>query len=368
MTRPLRILHVVISLGPASPEYNEHCLPVAQERDLAICSFLKAKIVPPPHIMLFEGDGTLRGFWRAMNSALQAGNYDVIHVHQQQIGALLLLIKLVRWKSLANMVCTIHNSWQSFRLRNKALLIPVLAFFPKIVLCSKSALESMPLQRLLRGNRVTVVQNGVDTARVHRVLATFPEDSQDDRFKIVCVGRLISRKNPATILQAFNRLHESHSTLVYVGDGDLRQALLDKARGVGIGERVTVTGLVQRDDVYRYAAQGDVCVSASRGEGLPVAVLETMACGRPVILSDIPPHREIVAGVDFVPLIAPDDIDGFARQLRRLRELSPEQRAVMGDSCRRLVEERFSLQAMHRGYDDVYREVMPRHIRRKKAP
>jgi glycosyltransferase involved in cell wall biosynthesis len=364
MTRPLRILHVVISLEPTSSEYNEHCLPVAQERDLAICSFLKARVLLQPPIKLFEGDGTLRGFWRALKRALQDGDYDVIHAHEQQIGTLLLLIKVVRWKSLANMVCTIHNSWQSFRLRNKALLIAVLALFPKIVLCSRSAFESLPLLRLLGSNRVSVVQNGVDTARVYRVLENFQGDSRDDRFSIVCVGRLISRKNPATVLQAFNRLHDSHSTLVYVGDGDLRQHLLDEARRVGVEERVTVTGVVERDDVYRYAAQSDVYVSASRGEGLPVAVLEAMACGRPVILSDIPPHREITAGEDFVPLIAPDDVDGFTRQLNRFSKLSQEQRAIIGNSCRRLVESRFSLRAMHRGYDDVYREVMHRPLSR----
>jgi glycosyltransferase involved in cell wall biosynthesis len=360
MTRPIRVLHIVISLGPTSPEYNEHCLPVARERDLAICSFLTSTILPQPPIRLFEGDGTVRGFWRAVKTALRDGEYDVIHAHEQQIGVLLLLIKLVHRKSLANMVCTIHNSWQSFRLRNKALLIVVLALFPRIVVCSKSAFESLPLRRLLGGDRITVVQNGVDTARVDRVLANFRGDTRDDRFDIVCIGRLISRKNPATLLQAFNLLDESDSMLVYVGDGNLRQGLLDEARSLGVGERVTVTGLVERDDVYRYAARGDVCVSASRGEGLPVAVLEAMACGRPVILSDIPPHREIAEGVDFVPLIAPDDVDGLTRQLYRFSKLSREQRAAIGNSCRRLVEERFSLRAMHRSYDEVYREVMRR--------
>jgi glycosyltransferase involved in cell wall biosynthesis len=364
MTRPLRILHVVISLEPTSSMYNEHCLPVAQERNLAICSFLRAGILLQPPIKLFEGDGTLRGFWRALKRALQDGDYDVIHAHEQQIGTLLLLIKVVRWKSLANMVCTIHNSWQSFRLRNKALLIAVLALFPKIVLCSRSAFESLPLLRLLGSNRVSVVQNGVDTARVYRVLENFQGDSRDDRFTIVCVGRLISRKNPATVLRALNRLHDSHILLVYVGDGDQRQRLFDEARRVGVEGRVTVTGVVERDDVYRCIAQGDVYVSASRGEGLPIAVLEAMACGLPVILSDIPPHREIAAGVDFVPLIAPDDVDGFTRQLHRFSELSQEQRAIIGNSCRRLVEERFSLHAMHRGYDDVYREVMHRRLSR----
>ena len=93
------------------------------------------------------------------------------------------------------------------------------------------------------------------------------------------------------------------------------------------------------------------------GEGLPVAVLEAMACGSPVILSDIPPHREIAEGVDFIPIVMTNDISGFASEITKFYEMSPSERAEIGKKCRALVENKFSLDAMHAGYDEVYASV-----------
>jgi glycosyltransferase involved in cell wall biosynthesis len=85
--------------------------------------------------------------------------------------------------------------------------------------------------------------------------------------------------------------------------------------------------------------------------------MEAMACGRPVVLSDIPPHREIAEGVDFIPLIRPDDVAGFAREIKRFKEMSVPERTMIGQKCRKLIEERFSLPIMHAGYKKVYAKI-----------
>ena len=96
-------------------------------------------------------------------------------------------------------------------------------------------------------------------------------------------------------------------------------------------------------------------------EGLPVAVLEALACRTPMVLSDIPPHREIAHGVDFIPLLPPDDIVGFAREITRYRHMSASERADIGDKCRKLVEDRFSLASMHATYGKIYAQVLNGH-------
>jgi glycosyltransferase involved in cell wall biosynthesis len=80
------------------------------------------------------------------------------------------------------------------------------------------------------------------------------------------------------------------------------------------------------------------------------------------LLSDIPPHREIAEGVDFIPLIQPDDVAGFAREIKRFREMPPADRAAIGQKCRKLVEERFSLDAMHAGYSAIYAQLLDRPV------
>lgn len=354
--RRLRLLHVSVVVGALTAQYNEHCLPLAKERDISICCFFKASITPPSEITLFEGDGTLRGFVRALRNALDRGPYDAVHAHAPQTAAILVLVDVARRRSMGKGVLTVHNSFHNLRLKNQILLFPVSFFLDDIVFCSYAALRSLPRPvRWVTHGKTSVIQNGVDTDRVDGALARVKGARTRDRFVVVSAGRLIPRKNAATSLRAFHQLGDENSDLVYVGDGESRQGLVEEVRRRGLQDRVTVTGLVERDDVYRYIAASDVYVSTSFGEGLPVAVLEAMVCGTPVILSDIPPHREIAAEAGFIPLIPPDDVEGFARQLQRFKEMSSEQRAAIGRRCRRSVVDRFSLRAMHAAYAAIYR-------------
>jgi glycosyltransferase involved in cell wall biosynthesis len=359
--RPLSILHLIMSLRSTNGQYNEHCLPLAKQRSLAICCFFKASIEPIPEIAVFEGDGTIRGFWHALRRALESRSFDVIHAHSPHTGVILLVANLMLRKTRSKSICTIHNSYRSYRLRNQVLLFPIFALFPRIVLCSNAAFESMPrLLRSLGRGRIDVIQNGVDIDRIDDVLRTFDRRPRGDGFTVISVGRILERKNPIALLRGFERSRDPDSRLIYVGDGDLRSQLLGEVDRLGLGSKVTITGLVDRDDVYRHLASGDVSVSVSHSEGLPVAVLEAMACGSPVILSDIPPHREIAGDVSFVPLIPSDDVGALARELRRLKEMSPEQKVDLGERCKRLVEQRFSLRMMHLSYERIYGRIIRR--------
>jgi glycosyltransferase involved in cell wall biosynthesis len=361
-SRPLSILHVVAAVGPTNGQYNEHCLPLAHARRIAICSVTPATVTPPPEIALFEGDGTARGFARALRRAFAAADYDVVHAHAAVAGAGLLAANVLARRSMSNTVYTVQNCYRNYKLRNRVLLYLMFAAFARVVFCSNAVERSMPwtLRRLSR-RKAAVVENAVDLARARRVASAAAHDGAG--FTAVSVGRLIEIKNGRTLLEAFDRSRRDDSRLVFVGDGALRGALRTEADRRALDGQVVFTGLVERDDVYRHLAAADVVVSASRGEGLPVAVLEAMACGRPVILSDIPPHREIAGGASFIGLVAPDDAEGFAGELRRFMDMSEEDRAELGERCRRLVEERFGLDAMHRSYVPIYAALLGRRAR-----
>lgn len=362
-SKSLHILHLLIALGETSAPYNEHCLPVANKRKIAICTYFKSSILTPSNITLFEGDGTLIGFFRALQAAFAQQNYDIVHAHSSHVAFLYLASRILRpGRPRPATVYTVHTSYPTYRLKHKLMSIPVFAKFKKVVCCSHASYESIPgFFRWLAGDRLSTVQNGLDIARIDRIAANIqPPRKGTSDFTVVAISRLVEAhiKNPFSVLTAFQQGADLKSRLIYIGDGPLRQLLITNSREAGLEDRTEFTGLIPRAEVYERLLHADLFISTSRAEGLPVSVLEAMACHCPVILSDIPPHREIAEGVSFIPLVQPDDMAGFAREIRRFAEMPEAERAVIGEECRKLVEQRFSLEAMHTGYEKVYTQIM----------
>lgn len=359
--RQMRVLHLILMLGETNSQYNEHCLPLVGVRDLSICTYFEPQLTPPAEIALFSGDGSLRGFFRTLRAALDAKEYDVVHAHAPQTGVLLVLALLVwgqfgRFRS--SMVYTVHDSFYDYRLRNQAMMVIALAAFKRVVFVSRAACDSLPrVWKWLLGDRWRVVQNGADIERVDRAISVGSVARREGSFTVISVVRLEKVKDPATLLDAFAQSADVDSRLVYVGVGVLKSALLARAVALGLEDRIQFTGLIHRNEVFVRCASADLFVSTSHGEGLPVAVMEAMAARCPMILSDIPPHREVADGADFIPLIAPSDVAGFASEIQRYREMSRDERLEIGRRCRDHVTDRFALPIMHAGTDSVYREL-----------
>ena len=359
--RRLRVLHLIIVLGETNGQYNEHCLPLMHERDLSICTYFRPQLEWPKEITVFAGDDTLRGFFRALGRALDAGEYDVVHAHAPHTGALLvagLAVHPQRWRLFRKLVYTVQDSYYDYKPRNKALMLPAIATSRRVVFCGHAAYDSYPRAwKRLVGKRARVVQNAADLERVARAVSTAgPID--DATFDVVSVGRLEKVKDLMTVLSAFRRADDERSRLTFVGAGSLEESLAREIDSSRLGDRVALAGLVPRDDVFARCAQADLFVSASHGEGLPVAVIEAMAAGCPLVLSDIPHHREVADGADFVPFVPTGDVEGFAREIERFRRMAPEARRDIGQEGRKIVTGRFGLPTMHAGYEKVYREIL----------
>jgi glycosyltransferase involved in cell wall biosynthesis len=356
----LKILRIILAVRETSAPYNQFSLAWADKHDITICSYFASDIVPPKTIDVFEGDGSLKGFFRALKAALHGREYDIIHVHSPHLGFLFLLAALFSYRRLlGSTVITVHDSYQNYKVRNRLMFIPVFASFRRIVCCGQASYDSFPsLFKWLAGNRLCVVPNSLDIARVDRIAANIPQHRQTNNFTVVAVSRLVGIKNPSAVLMAFQEGADQTGRLIYMGDGPLRQSLISKSQEAGHTDRVKFTGLVPREKVFENLLNADLFVSTSRGEGLPVSVLEAMACCCPVLLSDIPPHREIAEGLDFIPLVHQDDIAGFAREIKKFSEMPLSERRILGQTCRKVIEERFSLPVMHAAYEEVYGQVM----------
>ncbi|MGI0015468.1 MAG: hypothetical protein ACREBU_18785, partial [Nitrososphaera sp.] len=81
MKEKLSMLHVILAVRETTGSYNQFCLPLAGRRDITICTYFASDVTAPRPITLFEGDGSLKGFFRALKAALAEKEYDIIHVH-----------------------------------------------------------------------------------------------------------------------------------------------------------------------------------------------------------------------------------------------------------------------------------------------
>ncbi len=277
--KSINILRLLFTLKETSGPYNQHSLAVAGKHHIAICTYFKARLNVAKAITLFEGDDSLRGFFRALKTALAAKDYDVIHAHSPHVGFLFVIANVfVPGKFMPRTVYTVHNSYQNYKLRNKLLMIPVFASFRRVVCCGRACFESYPaFYKWLAGDRLCFIPNGVNMGRVDRVIEKPWRYSPNGHYTVASVGRLIPIKNPLSVLSAFQQSADQASRLVFIGEGHLRGLLVRAIKDRDLAEQVELTGLIPRDQVFERLSKADVVISASRGEGLPNAVIEAMA-------------------------------------------------------------------------------------------
>jgi glycosyltransferase involved in cell wall biosynthesis len=178
-------------------------------------------------------------------------------------------------------------------------------------------------------------------------------ETRDGGCRVVTVGRLTHQKDPLALLRAWQLIHGSHR-LTIVGDGALRPDLEVAIRQHGLAARVELLGA--RDDVPDILNEADVFVMASRWEGLPLAIIEAMMSGLPVVataVGGVP--EEVVDGVTGL-LVPPGEPEALARAMQRFLD-DPQLRASAGAAGRRRALERFTEARMLRETAQVYAGV-----------
>jgi glycosyltransferase involved in cell wall biosynthesis len=134
---------------------------------------------------------------------------------------------------------------------------------------------------------------------------------------VLMIAEMIPRKNHKVALQAFARVRDEQLHLVLCGNGALQQDLQRLAQNLGVAERVHFLGY--RDDVNRILAASDLFLLTSLQEGLPVATLEAMNHGLPVICSDVRGNRDLIHKGRGGYLCAPSDVEAFAERIDQLK-------------------------------------------------
>lgn len=209
--------------------------------------------------------------------------------------------------------------------------------------------------------RIRVIPPGVDTARFRpqaRDDARVRLGWTDERTVVLAVRRLVQRVGIDVLLDAWRLMVELHPhfVLVVVGDGPLRSALEGRARALGISESVRFVGRVADDALVDWYALADLSVVPSTSlEGFGLVVLESLACGVPVVATRVGGLPEALSGLDSSLIVDPRDAAQLARRIRDA--LTATRNVPTGEECRRYAET-FSWDATAARTLDVFREAV----------
>jgi glycosyltransferase involved in cell wall biosynthesis len=166
--------------------------------------------------------------------------------------------------------------------------------------------------------RVKVVPNGLDEAYQVQLARGFDVDS-DRRTgtTVLFCGRLSEEKDPLSLMEAFRLLlvNRPDARLMLVGDGPLRPRIEQLAAAWNIADRVALAGEVQHDQVARHMRQADVFCLSSVREGYPNVLLEALACGLPIVATNVGGVPEIVANENLGTLVPSGQPAELARAL-----------------------------------------------------
>lgn len=181
---------------------------------------------------------------------------------------------------------------------------------------------------------------------------TRPTGFDDDTKVVLYAGRMDAGKNAEGVIAALARVaDEVPFVAVMCGDGPTRPRLERLARELGIAHRVVFKGYV--DDLWDLMRRADAFVSLSRFEGCPNVVLEAMACGCPLVVSDIPAHRELL-DESSARFADPDDTAKAAAEIRATLLFGGEARAR---AARARAEGR-PVETMARLYERLYLSLL----------
>jgi colanic acid/amylovoran biosynthesis glycosyltransferase len=199
--------------------------------------------------------------------------------------------------------------------------------------------QAMAFSEQSQWHKLHVVHCGVDPARWRpHDSCSHDEPASSDALHVLCVGRLISLKGQAVLIEALAQLRAEgrRLTATLVGDGVERDSLCELARREGVQELVEFAGSVGADRIREQFARADIFCLPSFAEGVPVVLMEAMAMELPVLSSRIMGIPELVRDGESGLLTAPGRVDQLAGALRCLAD-SAELRRRLGRAGRERV-------------------------------
>ncbi|MET0012470.1 MAG: glycosyltransferase family 4 protein [Sedimenticola sp.] len=287
----------------------------------------------------------------AVRKARSSGfNYDMIdgHYYYPDGVAISLLSLLLNKPFTLTARGTDINLIPEYWLPRKLILWAARKATASITVCQ--ALKDKMIEIGAVGNKIHVLRNGVDL-KLFRPLEKEKCKSKHGvkQNTLLSVGHLIERKGHDLVIKALRELPECN--LIIAGDGELEQDLNKLVSHYGLNDRVRFLGAVTQDQLAEIYNAVDILVLASSREGWANVLLESMACGTPVVATSIWGTPEVVRKPEAGVLVENRDAESIAEGVRELMNSYPDR------SDTRKYAELFSWDATVKGILNLFNNI-----------
>ena len=342
MSDRLRVLALIKGLGPGGAE--RLLVSGARVRDRDAFAMEVAYLLPwktenvsnlealgvPTRCLEVRHEQDLRWLIR-LRGLLEAERFDVIHVHSPYVaGMARLVVQAMRPSRRPKIVSTEHNVWSSHTRLSRALNTATFPHGDAWLAVSDEVRASIPkhLQRRVEVVVQGIVLDDVDRSPEQREAVRAELDIRPDEVAVATIANFRSQKGYPDLLNAARRLADRGvpARFIVVGQGPLEGEIRELHASLGLGRYVELLGY--RPDAIRVLSGCDMFALSSHYEGYPIAIMEALAVGLPIVATKVGGVPEGVReGVEGL-LVPPHRPDLLAEAIEAL-VLDPGRRARM---------------------------------------
>lgn len=265
--------------------------------------------------------------FKQLKNVIKSGSYDIVHCHTPNASVITRLVcQKFRKRNGLKVFYTAHG----FHFYKGAPMLNWMIFYPIEKFCSRFTDKLITINKedyqlakvKFKSKEVYYVPGvGVDLSRFNNVQVGKCDKRCElgipsDAILLISVGELIKRKNHKVILDAISKINNNGIHYVIAGQGEMLTDLKKFAKEKGIFNRVHFLGY--RKDIAELYKAADICCFPSVHEGLPVALIEAMACGLPIVCSNIRGNVDLMEGIVGGALFSYDSVDECVKGIENI--------------------------------------------------
>ncbi len=295
-----------------------------------------------------------------LSKMLKKHNIDIVHTHNPSnwlygsIAAKLAGIPIVHTEHTT-------SDYDNYHVKRWQVIESILAQFTHtITTVCENVKKHMVEKSGISSSKIKVVYNAIDidnfSVEIDKSKLMQDLSLDENCMTMGSVARFYKNKDHKTLLEAFGLALKQipNLYLLLVGDGPLKPDIEKLADGLNVSKNVRFLG--NRRDIPQLLKVMDIFVLSSKREGLPIALLEAMASGVPVIVTDVDGNTEVVIDRETGLVVPSNNAEKLAKAIIKL--LADKENAdKMAENGKRFVEERFSFCNMVNNYSQIYQSI-----------